>query len=254
MKRTWKTLPLMVLTFALAACGQQPSDTKKENQISENKNQKSETKSEKAYQDFRNEMEDALDNADKKIETLVSKAKNASAETKAKIYDQISNLYQERSVVRKKMKELRVATAENWEDVKGGVQSVIKDLQVSLKESEKNISITLDQATESEETKKAREAFEKFKKEMQKTIDASDEKVEDLLAEVKKASKEGKAELFEQISSLYEKRSRVRKKMKELQNATVEGWEELQEGVNQTVQELDKAVNAAWKKLKAESS
>jgi len=63
------------------------------------------------------------------IEALKADAKTASAESKAKLNEQVAMLDQKWQAAEKQFQELKTASAEAWRDMRAGMDSVLSELR-----------------------------------------------------------------------------------------------------------------------------
>lgn len=206
---------------------------------------------EKQFDSYRERMEKEIEGLDQRIQTLESSAKNAAASTKKQIYKELAALCDEREVVHNKVQELRRSGVEKWQAVKPALEKTLGDLQTSLKTAQANIEKAVDQAKDGDAFSKSRQEFEQFQLKMQKVIENLDAKIDGLLAGADKAANDTKAQIYSQLSGIYEQRDAVRQHMNKLHDAGIQGWQELRGGVEQAIQNLGDAVTRAGDKFKS---
>ena len=76
-----------------------------------------------------------LEQLDARIALLKAKAKEAQAETRQGIHQQIDALEKLKSDLGGKSSELKAASAEAWEDVKHGMESAMQELSNAVDEA-----------------------------------------------------------------------------------------------------------------------
>jgi len=91
-------------------------------------------KSEKkeAYQE---KVEAELEELEARINLLIAKAKNASADTRIKAQNQISLLKEKYENVSEEINGLQSQSKQAWEEVTNGIDEALDDLKVSVDEA-----------------------------------------------------------------------------------------------------------------------
>jgi len=73
-------------------------------------------------------IENKLRDIDARTEALQARAARAKAKAQAELRERIAELKDDREVMRKKLQELRLASAQSWEDMKSGIAAAAEDL------------------------------------------------------------------------------------------------------------------------------
>ncbi|MGE3804167.1 MAG: hypothetical protein AB7K24_05805 [Gemmataceae bacterium] len=85
----------------------------------------------KTLDEFRTEMNKAIDSASAKIDKLTAKAKDASGEAKENLEKQIKDLEGKRTQAQDKLKELEGKAADSWHHLRDGISNAVDDLSKS---------------------------------------------------------------------------------------------------------------------------
>lgn len=87
---------------------------------------------------YADELRDATDDVDDRIDHLEAEAKDAGAEAKAKIQARIADLRKRRGALAERLSKVQSATGDAWDDVKAGAGAALSDLEKALNELGKN--------------------------------------------------------------------------------------------------------------------
>ena len=77
---------------------------------------------------YQNAIEDKLRDIDARTGALQARAAQAKAEAQAELREKIAELKDNREVMRKKLQDLRSASAQSWEDMKTWIAAAAEDL------------------------------------------------------------------------------------------------------------------------------
>lgn len=77
---------------------------------------------------FQQKLEAQLKEWDAKLDELKAMAKQAKAETRAEIDQQIQALAERRTAIQEKLSQLRQRTEEAWEDLKTGAETILDEM------------------------------------------------------------------------------------------------------------------------------
>lgn len=203
------------------------------------------------FHKYRDELEKNITALDVQIEKLEASASSAAVESKAAIYQHIAHLYAQRDDVYDRMKELRRTGSEKLHAIKPTLDDAVGKLQSTLKTAQSTVEKALDQAKEQAAFSKTQQEFQQYQLKVQKTVEDLDQKIDSLLNQANKATKEAKTELFNQVATVYKQREAVRLRLNELRDSSMDGWQELRTGVDRAIQELGDAVTRASEKFKS---
>lgn len=84
---------------------------------------------------YKKKVEAELEELEAKINLLIAKAKNASADTRIKAQNQISLLKKKYEDVSEEISGLQSKSKEAWEEVTNGIDEALDDLKVSVDEA-----------------------------------------------------------------------------------------------------------------------
>jgi len=84
---------------------------------------------------YKKKVEAELEELEAKINLLIAKAKNASADTRIKAQNQISLLKKKYENVSEEISGLQSKSKEAWEEVTNGIDEALDDLKVSVDEA-----------------------------------------------------------------------------------------------------------------------
>jgi archaellum component FlaC len=84
---------------------------------------------------YQKKVEAELEELEARINLLIAKAKNASADTRIKAQNKISLLKKKYEKVSKEISGLQSKSKEAWEEVTNGIDEALDDLKVSVDEA-----------------------------------------------------------------------------------------------------------------------
>ena len=134
------TLALFFTTALLLACGDQKEAQKPETAVTSADVKKEATEAmetAKAYtrqqkEEYQKKMEARLQELDSEIQQLQAKAQSSATElkekSKAEFNQSMEDLRNKQQVATEKLNELKSASGQAWEDIKGGVNSAMDEL------------------------------------------------------------------------------------------------------------------------------
>jgi chromosome segregation ATPase len=93
--------------------------------------------------EFRNKLEQELDDFDSDLAGLKSKAKNATGDAKEDIERRLDNLEDERAAVKQKLEALENKSGDAWDELKQDAQQAWEALQSEYRELEADIRQSL---------------------------------------------------------------------------------------------------------------
>jgi ElaB/YqjD/DUF883 family membrane-anchored ribosome-binding protein len=137
------TITLLLALVAVTGCGEKKKPQNKTEAVS-TQDVKKDTKqaydTTKAYtqeqiQAFRQQTETKLNEYEKDIDQLQSKAEKLRGDAKVKAEQQLTALRQKRDAVLKKLKELSSSSGNAWDQIKSGIDATMKDLEDTYKKA-----------------------------------------------------------------------------------------------------------------------
>lgn len=121
-----QALSLALVSFLFLACSERAAE--------ENKKAANGTYADlqKEKQEFEYAMETKVANLNRELAVLKGKAEKATGKAKAEWQEQVVELDKDLTTAQDKLKEVKNATAENWKEVKSGVETAFDDLGKSF--------------------------------------------------------------------------------------------------------------------------
>ncbi len=95
--------------------------------------------------DFRDDVNAAIDRLNNKINTLEEKASNTAGDIKEWYNDRISELKDQRAEIQKDMQNFRSVTADKWNDFKADISSAWNDIEDSYNKMVQDDRMKVDQ-------------------------------------------------------------------------------------------------------------
>jgi gas vesicle protein len=140
-----KWFVVIVAITLTAACGQQDTETSSREELKSAASdiQQASKNLINSIQDYSMEQKEALqkrvqdqiNNLSDKINDLQAKSENATHEAKAALQEATADLNQKLETVRGQIPQLENATADTWENVKGGLSAAMRDVEDAYNEA-----------------------------------------------------------------------------------------------------------------------
>lgn len=89
-------------------------------------------------QTFQEKVEARIEQLDAEIDLLKAKARKVKAEAKLEAVDQLEKVDQERAGLQEQLKEFNASGKDAWQDLKGGINEALEDLEESLDQARSN--------------------------------------------------------------------------------------------------------------------
>lgn len=117
-----QAVSLALVSFLFLACSERASD--------ENKTDVNEAMADlqKEKQAFENEMEKKVAELNRQLGEMKGKTENATGKAREELQNQVSALEKDLNTAQDKLKDVKDATAENWKELKSGVEVAFDDL------------------------------------------------------------------------------------------------------------------------------
>jgi predicted nuclease with TOPRIM domain len=161
-----------------------------------------------------------------KLDELKAKADQAGADAKIDIYQRVEALRPQLEAVQAKLVELEQAGSERWEQLRGGLDQALLDLQTAW-----------------EDTAPPRAEYQE---KIEAQIKAWAEKLSDLTAKAGQASLDVKAKMLREIEELHGRKDELQQRLNELKTTGADKWESLKGSAEKGMEDLKKT----WESFK----
>jgi seryl-tRNA synthetase len=137
MVRTGLVIGLLAVA-GLCFAAEQPGVTKEDVQRdAAQAMEKAKVYAEQQKQEYTKQIQAKMDDVSKKIDELKDKAKDAKGEALTKIEEAMAALKPKQDAAKKQLQELGSSTSAAWEQVKGGADKAVNELQKAYEDAAK---------------------------------------------------------------------------------------------------------------------
>jgi hypothetical protein len=175
--------------------------------------------SEALVEEYQQEANARLDLLEQQAADLRTDIESTSEEAKVELNERVDNLEKGIADARLMVDALSEKTAETWNDAKGETQRAIDDLEQIYHEQYLTV--------------------------VEARLEQLEAQITDLRGQLENADEAAAAELESLVTDLETQADDLRTEIDGLRNASVEAWDEVQEGVENAAAELEQAYNEA---------
>jgi hypothetical protein len=173
------------------------------------------------------QLQEKLNELRKNITTLQNEAKDAGSEVKDTFDEVLEALNNKQEIIQKKFEDFTSATADTWDDLKSGLEASLEELENSYTKA----ASYLEQKRENLYTSHIEARLEEF-----------DQQIEELRKRINRIPEpELKAKRIEALAILHEKQEIARRRLKELQSAGADIWDDLKSEMYAALEEVEDA-------------
>ena len=190
-----------------------------------------------------------LDNLHDQIEAVAKKAAGVPESGRAEVYKKISKLYEEHGNASKKLEAMKTPASSEWNAGKKGLQQSLTKLKGTINNVAGDVKKALADAEIDLAKQKLHQKYRAFLESMENAMERAETQIDILVNKARSAPTKVKADVYKQLSKVYQERTTAKKELATLRTTAGEGWEATGKSVMAAMGRLDAAVQAVVKLL-----